>query len=52
MKGELAIANILKKEETDYLFCYPANTLIEAAASLGIEPIMSRTERALSLIHI
>ena len=46
MKGELAIANILKKEETDYLFCYPANTLIEAAASLGIEPIMSRTERA------
>ncbi len=45
MKGNTAIANILKLENTDYLFCYPANLLIEEAAKADIEPIMSRTER-------
>ncbi len=45
MNGNAAIASILKQEGTEYLFCYPANTLIEAAAIEGIEPIMSRTER-------
>ncbi len=46
MQGNTAIANILKMEGTEYLFCFPANTLIEAAAIVGIKPIMSRTERA------
>jgi len=32
-------------EGTEYLCCYPANPLIEAAAIAGIKPIMSRTER-------
>ena len=27
------------------MFCFPANTLIEAGAVAGIKPIMSRTER-------
>lgn len=45
MQGNTAIANILKMEGTEYLFCYPANALIEAAAIAGIKPIMSRTER-------
>lgn len=45
MQGNTAIANILKKEGTEYLFCYPENALIEAAAIAGIKPIMSRTER-------
>ena len=45
MQGNTAIANILKMEGTEYLFCYPANPLIEAAAIAGIQPIMSRTER-------
>ena len=40
-----ALANILKMEGTEYLFCYPSNTLIEAAVIAGIKPIMSRTER-------
>ena len=61
MNGNTAISNILKMEGTEYLFCYPANTLIEAAAIADIKPIMSRTERttvnmadgySLSLIHI
>ena len=45
MKGNTAIANILKMEGTEYLFCFPANLLIEEAAIAGIEPIMSRNER-------
>ena len=45
MQGNTAIANVLKLEGTEYLFCYPANPLIEAAAIAGIKPIMSRTER-------
>jgi len=45
LQGNTAIANILKMEGTEYLFCYPANPLIEAAAIAGIQPIMSRTER-------
>lgn len=45
MRGNTVLANILKIEGTKYLFCYPANTLIESAAIAGIEPIMSRTER-------
>jgi thiamine pyrophosphate-dependent acetolactate synthase large subunit-like protein len=45
MKGNTAVANILKMEGAEYVFCYPANPLIEAAAIAGIKPIMSRTER-------
>ena len=45
MQGNTAIANVLKLEGTEYLFCYPGNALIEAAAIAGIKPIMSRTER-------
>ena len=45
MLGNTAIANILKMEGVEYLFCYPANPLIEEAAIAGIKPIMSRTER-------
>ena len=45
MEGNTAIANILRMEGTEYLFCFPANALIEAAAVAGIKPIMSRTER-------
>jgi len=45
MRGVTAVANVLQMEGTEYLFCYPANALIEAAAVAGIKPIMSRTER-------
>ena len=45
LQGNTAIANILKMEGTEYLFCFPDNALIEAAAVAGIKPIMSRTER-------
>jgi acetolactate synthase I/II/III large subunit len=40
-----AIAEILKREGVEFLSCYPTNTLIEAAASAGIRPIVCRQER-------
>ena len=47
MTGKAAIAQILKLEGTEYLFCFPANTLIDACAAEGIRPILTRTERTL-----
>jgi acetolactate synthase-1/2/3 large subunit len=45
MKGVDAIAEILKREGVEFLSCYPTNTMIEAAASAGIRPIVCRQER-------
>src|SRR5438067_10674209 len=45
MKGSTAIANILKAEGTEYLFCFPTNPLIDECAKLNIRPIVARTER-------
>ena len=47
MTGKAAIAKILKLEGTEYLFCFPANSLIDACAAEGIRPILTRTERTL-----
>jgi thiamine pyrophosphate-dependent acetolactate synthase large subunit-like protein len=47
MKGVEAVAEVLKKEGVEYLFCFPANLLIDAAAAVGIRPILTRTERTL-----
>ena len=40
-----AIAQVLKEEGVDYLFAYPLNPLIEAAAEADIRPIIVRQER-------
>lgn len=45
MKAADAIAGILKKEGVEYLFTYPTTPLIDAAARLGIKPILCRQER-------
>ena len=45
MKGATAIANVLRLEGVEYLFCFPSNPIIEAAAVAGIRPILGRTER-------
>lgn len=45
MKVTDAIAEVLKREGTEYLFNYPVNPLIEAAAAVGIRPIVCRQER-------
>ena len=40
-----AIAQILKIEGAEYLPCYPTTGLIDAAAEVGIRPIVCRQER-------
>ena len=45
MKGVDVIAEILRREGTEFLFGYPRTPLIEACAKLGIRPVLSRQER-------
>ena len=45
MKVVDAIAKVLKTEGVEYLFAYPVNYIIEAAAELDIRPIIVRQER-------
>src|SRR5258708_27244840 len=45
MNGAALIAEILKREGTGFLACYPRNPLIEACAELDIRPILCRQER-------
>ena len=45
MNGADVIAEILRREGTEFLSCYPRNPLIEACAEIGIRPILCRQER-------
>lgn len=45
MNGADIVAEILRREETDFLSCYPRNPLIEACARIDIRPILCRQER-------
>ena len=45
MNGADVIAEILKREGTEFLACYPRNPLIEACAAIAIRPILCRQER-------
>ncbi|HEY6255633.1 MAG TPA: thiamine pyrophosphate-requiring protein [Xanthobacteraceae bacterium] len=45
MNGADVIAEILKRERTGFLACYPRNPLIEACAEIDIRPIFCRQER-------
>jgi thiamine pyrophosphate-dependent acetolactate synthase large subunit-like protein len=45
MKAIDAVVNILQEEGVENLFCFPSSPLIDAAAKVGIRPIMARTER-------
>jgi acetolactate synthase-1/2/3 large subunit len=45
MKGADVIAEILKREGTEFLACYPRNAVIDAGAAIGIRPILCRQER-------
>jgi thiamine pyrophosphate-dependent acetolactate synthase large subunit-like protein len=45
MKAVDAIAQIMKAEGVEYLFAYPVNPIIEAAAKVDIRPIIVRQER-------
>jgi acetolactate synthase-1/2/3 large subunit len=45
MNGVTAIATILQREGIEWIGCMPSNSLIEAAARVGIRPIVCRQER-------
>src|SRR5436309_1267310 len=45
MKGAAMIAEALKREDVDCVFCFPQNSLIDALADIGIRPIVCRQER-------
>jgi acetolactate synthase-1/2/3 large subunit len=45
MNGAAIVAEILKREGTEFLSCYPRNPLIEACAELDIRPVLCRQER-------
>jgi acetolactate synthase I/II/III large subunit len=45
MIGAEVIAEILKREGTEFLSCYPRNQIIEPCAALDIRPILCRQER-------
>jgi acetolactate synthase-1/2/3 large subunit len=45
MTGDQAVIEILKREGTEWLACFPYQGLIEQAARAGIRPIICRQER-------
>jgi acetolactate synthase-1/2/3 large subunit len=45
MNGADVVAEILKREGTEFLACYPRNPLIDACAKLDIRTILCRQER-------
>jgi acetolactate synthase-1/2/3 large subunit len=45
MNGADVIAEILKREGTEFLACYPRNALIDACAAIDIRPVLCRQER-------
>src|SRR5256885_10929889 len=45
MNGAEVIAEILRREGTEFLSCYPRNPLIEACAALDIRTVLCRQER-------
>jgi len=45
MRGADLIAEVLKKEDVSFITGFPENLLFDAAANLGVRPIVARTER-------
>ena len=45
MNGAEAIADILKREGTEFLTCHPRQPLIETSAKVGIRPVLCHQER-------
>jgi acetolactate synthase-1/2/3 large subunit len=45
VNGAQLIAEVLKREGTEFLACYPRNPLIDACAEIDIRPILCRQER-------
>jgi len=50
MNNARVIAEILKAEGVEFVTCFPHSEIIDAAAAVGIRPILARTERG--ALHI
>jgi thiamine pyrophosphate-dependent acetolactate synthase large subunit-like protein len=46
MNGGQAVAEVLKREGVELVFCFPSNPLIDSLAEVGIKPIVGREERS------
>lgn len=46
MRGSEAVAEVLRREGVENVFCFPANKMIDTAAAVGIRPIVGREERS------
>ena len=46
MRGGEAVAEVLRREGVEVVFCLPSNALIDEAAAVGIRPIVGREERS------
>ena len=46
MNGGEALAEVLKREGVEEIFCFPSSQLIDAVAAAGIRPIVGREERS------
>src|SRR5580693_7773097 len=46
MKGSQAVAEVLRREGVEEVFCFPANKMIDTAAAAGIRPVVGRQERS------
>ncbi len=46
MKASEAVAEVLRREGVQMVFCFPANKMIDTAAAVGIRPIVGREERS------
>src|SRR5580692_8794591 len=44
MKGIQAVAEVLRREGVDTVFCFPANKLLDTAAAVGLRPAVGRQE--------
>ena len=45
MKTVDAVIDILQRENVEYLCCFPTTSVIDAAASVGMRPVICRQER-------
>jgi thiamine pyrophosphate-dependent acetolactate synthase large subunit-like protein len=46
MLGSQAVAEVLRREGIQEVFCFPSNKMIDTAAEVGIRPIVGREERS------
>jgi len=46
MNGGQAVAEVLRREGVELVFCFPSNPLIDSLAEVGIKPIVGREERS------